>query len=339
VVDGVAHVDEKHGDEFDLIASVFAPLAKDSGALGLRDDAAVLRPPEGHELLVSCDAINEGEHFLKDDPADSIGHKALAVTLSDLAAKGARPYAYLLSLSLPRDISPDWLKGLAAGLDALQTEAGVALVGGDTTASQGGISIVVTGLGLVPQGHAVLRLGAKPGDRLYVSGTIGDAHLGLRLLQDPTLAETWGLSGEDVVFLVERYRRPSPRFDLALLVQNFAQASIDVSDGLVGDIDKLCQVSHVGTTLMTQNIPFSPAARKALACEPGLLPSLITAGDDYELVAAVPERCVAAFEAEVEAKQLRFASIAEVGGGDLQVRVLDAKGEKLALSHRGFSHF
>ncbi len=339
MVNGVEHVDEKHGDEFDLIASVFAPLAKDSGALGLRDDAAVLRPPEGHEIVVSCDAINEGVHFLKDDPAETIGHKALAVTLSDLAAKGARPYAYLLSLSLPRDISPDWLKGLAAGLHALQTKAGISLVGGDTTASRGGISIVVTGLGLVPQGHAVLRLGAKPGDRIYVSGTIGDAHLGLRLLQDQVLAETWGLSEEDVACLVERYRRPSPRFDLALLVRNFAQASIDISDGLVGDIDKLCQVSHVGMTLKTAHVPFSPAARKALAREPDLLPALIAAGDDYELVAAVPERCVAAFEAEAEAKQLRFASIGEVAVGDPQVRVVDAKGENIPLRHRGFSHF
>lgn len=339
MVNGVEHVDEKHGDEFDLIAGIFAPLAKDSGALGLRDDAAVLRPPEGHEIVVSCDAINEGVHFLKDDPADSIGHKALAVTLSDLAAKGARPYAYLLSLSLPRDTSADWLKGLAAGLLALQNEAGVALVGGDTTASHGGVSIVVTGLGLVPQGHAVLRLGAKPGDRIYVSGTIGDAHLGLRLLQDPSLAKNWGLSEKDVAFLVERYRRPSPRFDLALLMRNFAQASIDVSDGLVGDIDKLCQVSHVGATLKTGNVPFSPAAKRALASEPGLLPSLITAGDDYELVAAVPERCVAAFEAEAKAKQLRFASVGKVEPGDPQVKVLDATGESIALSHRGFSHF
>lgn len=339
MVNGVEHVDEKHGDEFDLIANVFAPLAKDSGALGLRDDAAVLRPPESHELVVSCDAINEGVHFLKDDPADSIGHKALAVTLSDLAAKGARPYAYLLSLSLPHDISPDWLKGLAAGLLALQTQASISLVGGDTTASHGGISIVVTGLGLVPQGHAVLRLGAKPGDQLYVSGTIGDAHLGLRLLQDSALAKTWGLSEEDVAFLVERYRRPTPRFDLALLVRNFAQASIDVSDGLVGDIEKLCQVSHVGMTLKTERVPFSPAARKALDHEPDLLPALITAGDDYELVAAVPERCVAAFEAEAEAKELRFASIGEVAAGDPQVRALDAKGENIALNHRGFSHF
>jgi thiamine-monophosphate kinase len=339
MVNGVEHVDEKHGDEFDLIASVFAPLAKDSGALGLRDDAAVLRPPEGHEIVVSCDAINEGVHFLKDDPAETIGHKALAVTLSDLAAKGARPYAYLLSLSLPRDSSPDWLKGLAAGLHALQTKAGISLVGGDTTASRGGISIVVTGLGLVPQGHAVLRLGAKPGDRIYVSGTIGDAHLGLRLLQDQALAETWGLSEEDVAFLVERYRRPSPRCDLALLVRNFAQASIDISDGLVGDIDKLCQVSHVGMTLKTDHVPFSPAARKALAREPDLLPALIAAGDDNELVAAVPERCVAAFEAEAEAKQLRFASIGEVAVGDPQVKAVDAKGENIPLRHRGFSHF
>jgi thiamine-monophosphate kinase len=122
-------------------------------------------------------------------------------------------------------------------------------------------------------------------------------------------------------------------------VRNFAQASIDISDGLVGDIDKLCQVSHVGMTLKTEHVPFSPAARKALAREPDLLPALIAAGDDYELVAAVPERCVAAFEAEAEAKQLRFASIGEVAVGDPQVRVVDAKGENIPLRHRGFSHF
>lgn len=339
MVNGVEHVEKKHEDEFDLIARVFAPLAKDSGALGLRDDAAVLRPPEGHEIVVSCDAINEGVHFLKDDPADSIGHKALAVTLSDLAAKGARPYAYLLSLSLPRDIATDWIEDLAAGLGALQDRAAVALVGGDTTASLGGVSLVVTGLGLVPQGHAVLRLGAKPGDRLYVSGTIGDAYLGLRLLRDATLAQTWGLSEDDVAFLVERYRRPSPRFDLALLVRNFAQASIDVSDGLVSDIEKLCHCCHVQTTLMVERVPFSQAARKALAREPGLLPALITAGDDYELVVAIPERSAAGFEAELGSKQLRITAIGEVTAGDARVIVRDSKGEDIAISHRGYSHF
>ena len=339
MVNGVEHVEKKHDDEFDLIARVFAPLAKDSGALGLRDDAAVLRPPEGHELIVSCDAINEGVHFLKDDPPDTIGHKALAVTLSDLAAKGARPYAYLLSLSLPRDPAPDWLDGLAAGLLALQDAAALALVGGDTTASLGGVSLVVTGLGLVPQGHAVLRLGAKPGDRLYVSGTIGDAYLGLRLLQDPARAKSWGLSEEDVAFLVERYRRPMPRYDLAPLVRNFAQASVDVSDGLVGDIEKLCRGSHVAMTLNTERVPFSPAARKALASDPDLLPALITAGDDYELVVAVPPCGTAAFEAEAEAKQSRFTAIGEAAAGEASVTVLDAKGEAIVLSHRGFSHF
>lgn len=339
MVNGVEHVEKKHGDEFELIARVFAPLAKDTGALGLRDDAAVLRPPEGHEIVVSCDAINEGVHFLKDDPADSIGHKALAVTLSDLAAKGARPYAYLLSLSLPRDTSPDWLDGLAAGLRALQEAAEVALVGGDTTASLGGVSLVVTGLGLVPQGHAVLRLGAKPGDRLYVSGTIGDACLGLRLLQDPARARSWGLLDEDVAFLVERYRRPVPRYDLAPLVRNFAQASIDVSDGLVGDIEKLCRVSHVAMTLKTERVPFSPAATKVLANEPDLLPMLITAGDDYELVVAVPESSAAAFEAEAGTKQLRFTPIGEAVAGDGRVSVRDAKGDDIVLTHRGYSHF
>jgi thiamine-monophosphate kinase len=339
MADGIEQDKEEEADEFGIIARYFSPLATDTAALELHDDAAVLQPPEEQEIVVTCDALVEGVHFLKGDPPDSIGHKALAVNLSDLAAKGARPYAYLLSLSLPRETSQDWLEAFAKGLRALQEKAGIALVGGDTTASPGPPSFVITALGLVPQGQAVLRLGAKQGDRLYVSGTIGDAYLGLRLLQDPTRAQVWGLSEEDIAFLVGRYRRPEPRNDLALLVRNFAQASIDVSDGLIGDIEKLCRVSHVGARIEVNRVPFSAVVQKALRKEPALLAELITAGDDYGVVVAVPEKSAADFESEANAKAAAFTPIGEVVPADQNVRVLDAEGKPLELTHTGYSHF
>ncbi len=325
--------------EFDIIARYFAPLATDAAALGLRDDSAVLRPPEGQEIVLTCDTIVEGVHFLKDDPPDSIGHKVLAVNLSDLAAKGARPYVYLLALSLPFEPSSTWLTGLTSGLRRLQERAGTALVGGDTTASPGPLSLTITALGLVPHGHAVLRHGAKGGDRLYVSGTIGDAYLGLRVLKDPALARAWGFSEEDIAFVVDRYRWPKPRNDLALLIRNFAQAAIDVSDGLVSDIEKLCQVSRVSALVEASRVPLSSAARKAVAREPKLLEALITAGDDYEIVAAVPEASAVSFEAETRAKGLSVAMIGRIEDPSGEARVLGPDGRALKVEHKGFAHF
>jgi len=338
MVSGVEHGIE-HPGEFDIIARYFAPLATETGALGLRDDAAVLMISEGHELVVTCDTLVEGVHFLKDDPAASVGHKALAVNLSDLTAKGSRGYVYLLSLALPATVSADWLEGFAAGLRDVQDRTGISLVGGDTTASPGPITITITALGLVSQQHAVMRLGAKPKDRLYVSGTIGDAYLGLRLLREPALAETWGLSEEDVAFLVDCYRRPGPNNDLALIVRNFAQAAIDVSDGLVGDIQKLCGVSHVGARIETGRVPFSAAAKKALQVEPNLVPVLITAGDDYGVVAAVSAKSAGDFESEAGGKSAAFTLIGEVLMAEQGLCVIDEQGRPLELKHKGFSHF
>lgn len=333
------HVEGGHLGEFELIARYFAPLAKDAAALALRDDAAVLRPPESREIVISCDTVVAGVHFLPDDLPDSIAHKALAVNLSDLAAKGAKPYVYLLALTLPKEPAPDWLEAFASGLRALQEQAGICLVGGDTTRTPGPLTITITALGLVPQGHAVLRLGAKPGDRLYVSGSIGDACLGLRLLKEPASTKAWGLSEEQSAFLIERYRRPEPRGNLALLVRNFAQGAIDVSDGLVGDIAKLAQVSHVGAVIEASRVPFSPAARQALQHEPELLETLLTAGDDYEIVAAVPESSAGGFEAEAAAKGASVTVIGRIEGQADEVRVLGPDGKTLTLERQGFSHF
>jgi thiamine-monophosphate kinase len=325
--------------EFEIIARYFAPLATDASALSLRDDAAVLRPPEGQELVLSCDTITEGVHFLSDDPPESIGRKALAVNLSDLAGKGARPYVYLLALALPSRLHrPDWLEAFASGLGALQQRSGIALAGGDTSRTPGPLSITVTALGLVPHGHAALRHGAKRGDLLYVTGTIGDAQLGLRLLEKPGLASKWGLSKEDAEFLVGRYREPEPRNSIAVPLRNFASAAIDVSDGLVGDVGKLAAVSHVGAVIEVPRVPLSSPARKVMDSDPSLLEILLTGGDDYEVVAAIPEGSAAAFESEARAKRETVALIGHIEELD-GVRVLDEGGRALKLSYKGFAHF
>jgi thiamine-monophosphate kinase len=325
--------------EFEIIARYFAPLATDASALSLRDDAAVLRPPEGLEIVLSCDTIIEGVHFLSDDPPDSIGHKALAVNLSDLAGKGARPYVYLLALSLPSKLlTPDWLEAFASGLGGLQQRSGIALAGGDTTETPGPLSITITALGLVPHGHAALRHGAKRGDLFYVTGTIGDAYLGLRLLKEPGLISKWGLSKEDVEFLIGRYREPEPRNSIAIPLRNFASAAIDVSDGLVSDVGKLAAVSHVGAVIEAPRVPLSPPSHKAVDNDPPLLEVLLAGGDDYEIVAAVPESSTSAFEAEIGAKGETITLIGHVEERD-GTRVLGEGGRPLKLSHEGFAHF
>ncbi len=324
--------------EFDIIARYFAPLATVQAALALSDDAAVLPVPPGEELVVTCDTIVEGVHFLSDDPPASIGHKVLAVNLSDLAAKGAEPYAYLLALSL-REASPEWLKGFALGLGALQRTSGVALIGGDTSGTPGPTTLSATALGRVPQGKAVLRSGARGGDRVYVSGSIGAAHLGLRLRYKPRLAKAWALTPEEAAALIERYQRPEPRSTLAPLLRRYAHAAIDVSDGLVGDIEKLCTASKVAGVIEASHVPLAAAVDKALAREPRLLHELITAGDDYEIVATVPEASAAAFEAEALKQEVRVTAIGKIVVENPEVAVIDGKGRPLKLPHKGYAHF
>ncbi|MHA1517870.1 MAG: thiamine-phosphate kinase [Alphaproteobacteria bacterium] len=325
--------------EFEIIGRIFAPLAKDTGALGLKDDAAILMVTEAEELVVTCDTLVAGVHFLPDDPPQSVGHKALAVNLSDLTAKGAHGFAYTLALSVPRDISTAWLEDFANGLRGVQEQSGISLVGGDTSASPGPVTITITALGEVVHEPAVMRLGAASGDGLYVSGTIGDAYLGLRLLRDPSLAKTWGLSDEDVAFLVERYRCPRPNTHLAVLVRNFGRAAIDVSDGLIGDIEKLCEASHVGADIDAGRVPLSEAAKRALAQDPSLLEALITAGDDYEVVLAVSEKSAPQFESEAGDKGGRFTRLGTLKQPTEGLVVRDVAGQPLELKHKGFSHF
>jgi thiamine-monophosphate kinase len=333
------HDKRENGGEFDIIARYFAPLATNPAALGLLDDAAVLSIPEGHELVATCDTITGGVHFLSNDPPDTIGYKALATSLSDLAAKGARPHVYFLSVALPEAPTPPWLEAFTLGLQAAQEDSGIELVGGDTCATLGPLTVTVTAIGMLPQGEAVLRRGAMAGDRLYVSGTIGDAALGLRLLLEPQLAAAWGLSDEDCAFLVDRYRCPSARNALALPLRQCARAAIDVSDGLVGDTAKLCKASGVSATIAAPRVPLSPAAGKAVAKKPELLAELITAGDDYEIVAAMEASHASGFEKEAQQHGVPVTAIGEVHAGSGEVEVVDEEGRPLELPRAGFEHF
>lgn len=280
--------------EDDLIARYFAPLATLAGADGLRDDAALVAPPPGSAFVVTADALVASIHFLADDPADTIARKALRVNLSDLAAKGATPFGFLLSLALPQDWTEAWLNEFAKGLAADVTAFGFPLIGGDTVKTPGPLMLSVTAFGTVPAGRDIPRRGgARVGDAIYVSGTIGDGALGLLA----RLGRLSDLAADDAAFLIDRYRVPKPRSALASAVLTHATASMDVSDGFVGDLTKLLRVSRLGATVELSSVPLSPAARRVIERDPSLFETALTGGDDYEVLCAIAPADVAAFEA------------------------------------------
>lgn len=323
--------------EFEIIARYLAPLATDPGAFDLQDDAAVLSTP-GQALVVTTDTIVAGVHFFPDDPPGSIGHKALAVNLSDLAAKAAEPRAYLLTLALPAAPADAWMAAFTEGLGALQREAGIALIGGDTVRTPGPLAISVTAIGDLPAAGAILRSGARPGDRLYVTGTIGDGHLGLRLLLEPDLARRWDLTGDEAAFLIDRYRRPRPRLAAAGALR-LARAAIDISDGLTGDLAKLCRASRVGAEIALGRAPLSEPARKALNADRTLLTAMLTGGDDYEILAALPFEKAYEFERKLVDARLGCEQIGEILESNAGLGAVGPDGEKVLLEDASFDHF
>lgn len=264
--------------EDELIARVFAPIAGPA-SLGLKDDAALVEAsPE--PTVATVDMLVAGVHFFPDDPPGAIARKALRVNLSDLAAKGAAPVGFLLSLALPTDWTNDWLAAFAAGLAEDAATYAAPLIGGDTTATPGPLTISITALGRASR--FVPRTGAKAGDVVYVSGTIGDAALGLALRRDPDLAAR--LSPSARAHLLDRYLLPRPRLDLVQLLRDHASAAMDVSDGIAGDLTKLCAASGVSAVVEAPMVPLSDAAREAIALAPSLFEIALTGGDDYEIL-------------------------------------------------------
>nr|WP_264185772.1 thiamine-phosphate kinase [Roseicella aerolata] len=317
--------------EFALIARHFRRLAG-PGALDLADDAALLDPPSGRQLVLAADAMVAGVHFLPDDPPETIGRKLLRVNLSDLAAMGAAPLGYLMTTALPKDLPPDWLGRFVDGLAADQAEFGLCVLGGDTVSTPGPISLSLTILGSVAPGAALRRAGARPGDSLWVSGTIGDGALGLRVLQGK-------LPGDPGGHLARRYRLPEPRLALGAALGGLARAAMDVSDGLVQDLGHLCRGAGCGAVLQAAEVPLSPAARALAAGDPALAGLCLTGGDDYELLFAAPPGAEEAVRARAATAGVPVARIGTFIEGPAEVRVLDAQGAEMALPRGGWSHF
>jgi thiamine-monophosphate kinase len=320
--------------EFALIAELFVPLATAPGAFCLSDDAAIVMPPPGHDLVVTADTLVEGVHFFASDPPDLIAQKALRVNLSDLAAKGCVPAGYLLALSLPSQIEMPWLRAFASGLATTQRDFGISLLGGDTTATPGPLSITVTAFGQVPAGAMLRRSGAHAGDVVLVSGTIGDAGGGLACLR----GEGVGLSDVDREFLVHRFRRPEPRLALGQALIGLASASIDISDGLLADLRHLADTSSARIEIDAARVPLSPALAALWPDETDRIIRAATAGDDYELAFAVPPENCAAVVRSAGRSGIPIAQIGVVKRGK-GVTLRDSTGRPIPVSRPGYVHF
>lgn len=324
--------------EFDLIARHFAPLAGQAeGAFGLKDDAAVIQPLPERDLVYTSDTISAGVHYLPDDPADDVARKLLRVNLSDLAAMGARPEGYLLNAAFPADVQEDWIAKFAEGLAGDQQTYGIQLWGGDTTRTSGATVLSLTAIGSVPHGCYLRRAGARAGDAVYVSGTIGDAAFGLQAALGG-LADA--LDTASSAALIDRYRRPRPRVTLGqgLLARQLATAALDVSDGLVADLAHLCAASGVGAEVTAAAVPLSTPVQQLVEQGATRLSTALTGGDDYELVFAVPpgrEDAVLSLAREVELPLTWIGRLVDGSG----VTVRGPSGELLETGQAGWQHF
>jgi thiamine-monophosphate kinase len=326
--------DDTRSPEDRLIAELFAPLATHPGALGLTDDTAFLTPEPGTDIVLTTDGVICGVHFFAEDDAALVAKKALRVNLSDLAAKGAKPRGVLVSLALSGDAGMEWLRRFVEGLREDVQAFDCPLLGGDTDRTPGPLSISVAMVGSVPQGTMVRRTGAKPGDRIFVSGTIGDATLGLRLRK----GGNWKLSDAQRDHLLSRYVLPRPRNTLAEAVRRHASASMDISDGLVGDLTKLCRVSQAAAAVEIARVPLSDAARAALAADAAMREIALTGGDDYEILCTVPPDKAKSFRSAAAAAHVNVTDVGEISDGK-GARFLDANGQALAFRKLSFSHF
>jgi thiamine-monophosphate kinase len=321
--------------EDSLIARYFRPIATDPGAFRLDDDAAALKA-DGDDIVVTTDAIVEGVHFLPDDPPDTIARKALRVNLSDLAAKGAAPAGFVLTLAL-RGADESWLQPFATALGEDAVQFGCPLLGGDTVSTPGPLMISVTAFGRVPAGKMVHRSGAKVGERVMVTGTIGDAALGLAVLKGGKVHAASDATAREM--LVGRYRMPQPRVALAQAVREYASAAMDVSDGLAGDLSKLCGVSGVSAVIDLASIPLSDAAWDLVARGIVGLEALIAGGDDYEILCTIPEDRVEAFTRAALGIGVAVGSIGAVVAGTSAPKFIDKQGREVALERLSYSHF
>jgi thiamine-monophosphate kinase len=311
------------GDEFSRIAQYFAPLAGPEG-LGLQDDAAIFTPPPGREIVLTVDQMLENIHFLPGDAPDLIARKLLRRNLSDLAAMGATPVGYLLTTALPMSVDEAWLKAFSNGLAQDQAEFNIRLFGGDSSSSQIHISLTATLIGHIAPGTALRRNGAKPGDDIWVTGTIGDAALGLKA-RNGKLADPSG-------YLTQRSLLPTPRIGLPLA--SIASAAIDISDGLIQDLEHICKASNLAAEIHAALIPTSP---EAASFGTAMLESRLTGGDDYELLLAIAPANAHALKKACGG--LQITKIGSFSAGPPEVTVKDSNGAKFNFTKPGWQHF
>lgn len=328
-----------YGGEFDIIRDFFAPLTTGNhGSLGLTDDAAVLGLPAGKELAITADTLVCDVHFRRNDPARTVAHKLLAVNLSDLAAMGATPYAYTLAVAWPGDLDLEWIKDFAAGLGAAQEHWRIDLVGGDTVRTPGPMTLNLTAFGFIETGRALTRSSVCDGDRLFVSGSLGDAALGLRVLQGELAPDNTA----DRHHLIERYQQPTPRIALGGRLIGTANAAIDISDGLLADVGHMARASGVDIQVNAGELPLSEPAEKLISGTPELLKAAYAGGDDYELVFAVPaDRSLnfANLSRELKLPITEIGHAMKCRGDNATVKLMGTDEVEINVTRTGYRHF
>ena len=320
--------------EFETIRRLLAPLAHPEWGRGLQDDVAVVPSRPGHDLVLTKDVIVEGVHFLPSDPLDTVARKLMRVNLSDLAAKGAEPFGYLLACHWSARCGWPERMTFVDGLRADQKAFGVALLGGDTVVTPGPASFSMTLLGWTPKGRTVGRDGARPGDLVFVTGAVGDGWLGLQAAQGRL-----SLAPDRLAALIEHYRTPTPRLEFAAAIRDFATASIDISDGLIADLGHLADTSEVGIEIDLEATPRSAAAQawyEGRVDEQAALASLVTGGDDYEIAFTARPADEGTLRREAEKRHLRLTRLGQVVTG--QGVVARFAGQPVPIDRPGFTH-
>ncbi|MEP1092039.1 MAG: thiamine-phosphate kinase [Rhizobiaceae bacterium] len=319
--------------EFDWISTYLAPLAA-KNSFGLRDDAALLDVPDGQSLIVTQDAIAESIHFLPDDPLDQVAQKALRVNISDIVAKGGRPHSYSLALGIPDHWRDADMARFAEGLAADNDYYGLSLTGGDTYRSPGQLTIAVTMFAMIDRRNYRSRIGAKQGDLIFVTGTIGNSALGLK-----AVTGALDVQSADREFLINAYRRPDPPLAAAGAVSQFASASMDISDGLIGDCRKLCSASQVAAVVYRDKLPLSDVANKLIAKDQSLWSSILAGGDDYQVLCTVNPADADAFAQCLAEKNTEATQIGTIKAANNAGVALDIDGVEVSIEQDSYTHF
>ena len=321
-------------DEFSFIEEYLAPLTFGKiEALSLQDDAAILQQKPGYDIVITKDAIVEGTHFFASDSPDDIAKKLLRVNISDLAAKGAKPYCCFLALILPKKLPSKWLQNFTAALKDDLKEFGCFLAGGDTSSNDGGLVLTLTAIGYVPNGKAILRSGAALGELVFVTGTIGDAYLGLEIMQGKYTA----LSASAKEFAMNRYHIPQPRITIGQQLCGIATACADISDGLLADLGNICKASKVGAEIKLGLVPISSSGMEAATIDKNFKISAITGGDDYELIFTAPASMQNKIAQIAISNDIKIINIGKIVAGN-GVKLSGDNGEEIKIGRAGYRH-